>query len=386
MKMLDYVKLTSARLYENFDRGSELVEPLVRAYGASGCRALRVVACGSSKHAADCARLFMQSVLHVPVVTVTPEAFVTAEHEFPAHAFTIAVSQSGYSTNTLAALDFIRTHHMAGAALTAATGAPIKDHADNVIDYGVGIESVDFVTLGVMTLIEFLCLFALECARVAGAPEMVLAKRLGELKHAIDSHTDMVKRSAAFVQAHKLELSRRVPAIIVGNGSNYGVAEEAALKFAETLKIPAMPFEGEEFIHGPEMQIDPNYMVFIIDDENGSARLAQIAEALSMVTPMLYFLTAHPKGKAFEIEVPSVEGHLSALCNLTLFQYISAQVAEARDSWDVHPYLEAVSSRLEAKAAGYEESVRRLEAQAALSYGSSAARAQPLFDSTYGKQ
>lgn len=47
-----------------------------------------------------------------------------------------------------------------------------------------------------------------------------------------------------------------------GNGPNYGVAEEAALKLSETIKIPAMHHEGEEFVHGPEMQIVPGYLVF----------------------------------------------------------------------------------------------------------------------------
>lgn len=54
-----------------------------------------------------------------------------------------------------------------------------------------------------------------------------------------------------------------MPAMVVGNGPNYGVAEEAALKLSETIKIPAMHHEGEEFVHGPEMQIVPGYLVFI---------------------------------------------------------------------------------------------------------------------------
>ena len=82
------------------------------------------------------------------VSVVTPEAFVDFEHTYPQHALNIAVSQSGYSTNTIAALDYMRAHDMAAVALTANVEAPIKEHADIVLDYGVGVESVDFVTLG----------------------------------------------------------------------------------------------------------------------------------------------------------------------------------------------------------------------------------------------
>ncbi len=369
MRMLDYVTLSSTRLRENRDRGPELVAPLVDAYRMSGCTALRVVACGSSRHAAACARLFMQEILEVPVVVVSPEAFVSSEHVFPRNAFSVAVSQSGYSTNTLAALDFMREHDMPGAALTAATGAPIAAHAACVIDYGVGAESVDFVTMGVVTLIEFLMIFALEAARRQGRAAGKITRCQAQLDEAIEAHADMCARSQKFVEMHKLALSRRAPAVIVGNGANYGVAEEAALKFNETLKIPAMFFEGEEFVHGPEMQITPDHSVFIMDDSVGSERLAAVAEALSQVTDALLFLTAHPRGRAYEMCVPKVAKHMSALPNLVLFQCITAMVAEASDSWDVHPYLDAVSTQLEAKAPGYEESLRQLEKAATAKYG-----------------
>lgn len=79
----------------------------------------------------------------------------------------------------------------------------------------------------------------------------------------------MCKTAEAYVQDHMLELSEHIPAMVVGNGPNYGVAEEAALKLSETIKIPAMHHEGEEFVHGPEMQITPGYLVFIVDDPQG---------------------------------------------------------------------------------------------------------------------
>ncbi len=57
---------------------------------------------------------------------LTPEAFIDLEHTYPQHALDVAVSQSGYSTNTIAALDYMRAHDMAAVALTANVEAPIK--------------------------------------------------------------------------------------------------------------------------------------------------------------------------------------------------------------------------------------------------------------------
>ena len=141
------------------------------------------------------------------------------------------------------------------------------------------------------------------------------------------------------------------------------------LKTGETIKIPAMHHEGEEFVHGPEMQIVPGYLVFIVDDPQGSERLANIADALSKVTKKAVLLTMHPKGKAHEIAVPQVAPLLSAIPNLVFFQTMAAIVTERLNSWDVHPYLDAVSKQMEVKAEGYEESVNTLKAKAAECYG-----------------
>ena len=70
---------------------------------------LQSAASGSSRHAADCAREFMERTLGMPVLVETPEAYVSHEGAHMVDAFNIAISQSGYSTNTLAALDSMET-------------------------------------------------------------------------------------------------------------------------------------------------------------------------------------------------------------------------------------------------------------------------------------
>ena len=368
--MLDYVQLAHVRMGENLERSSELVAQLVDIFQSGSFDALRIVASGSSRHAADCARDYLQDALQMQVSVVTPEAFVDFEHTYPQHVLNIAVSQSGYSTNTIAALDYMRAHDMAAVALTANVEAPIKEHADIVLDYGVGVESVDFVTLGVEVLVEYLVLFGIYGGQARGTIDAKgVAQRLDDLREAIHANAVMCKTAGAYVQDHMLELSEHTPAMVVGNGPNYGVAEEAALKLSETIKIPAMHHEGEEFVHGPEMQIVPGYLVFIVDDPQGSERLANIADALSNVTTKTVLLTAHPKGRAHEVAVPQVAPLLSAIPNLVFFQTIAAMIAERLKSWDVHPYLDAVSKQMEVKAEGYEESVNALKAKAAECYG-----------------
>lgn len=200
MKMLDYVQLAHVRMGENLERSSKLVVQLVDIFQSGSFDALRIVASGSSRHAADCARDYLQDALQMQVSVVTPEAFVDFEHTYPQHALNIAVSQSGYSTNTIAALDYMRAHDMAAVALTANVEAPIKEHADIVLDYGVGVESVDFVTLGVEVLVEYLVLFGIYGGQARGTIDAKgVAQRLDDLREAIQANAVMCETAEAYV-------------------------------------------------------------------------------------------------------------------------------------------------------------------------------------------
>jgi len=308
MKMLDYVKMANPRLRENAARGAELVSALVEAYAAADAPSVRIVACGSSRNASFCARDLMQAVLQVPVAIVTPEAYIKFDHTQPVDAFELFVTQSGYSTNTLAALDFARSLGRKAIALTGNPAAPVREHADLVVDWGVGVESVDFVTMGVQTLVEFLMLFALHAAHTAKRlDDAALAARLADLDTAIGAHESALAVTEAFVATHRRELARTAPIMVVGAGPLYGVAMEACLKLNECLKRPAMMHEPEEFVHGPEMQIDPCYQLFLLEDAQGDDRVATLSQAFSQVcmTTLITFLPDR-EGEFLPLLLPAV--------------------------------------------------------------------------------
>lgn len=374
MKMMDYVVMAHDRMKSNLREGA--AAGLADAYRVHAGRPVRIIASGSSRNAAMCARDYMQHTLQVPVLVATPEAFMRGEYEQPSDAFHVGISQSGYSTNTLAALDFMSEHGIEGVALTGNVQAPIKDHAKVVVDYGVGVESVDFVTMGVLTLVEFLDMFALAAAFDMGRiDEAGLRRGMADIAQAIEAHGSALKAAREFVDAHHADLSRLMPVMVVGNGANYGVALEAALKLNETVKIPAMAHECEEFFHGPEMQIVPGYHVFIMDDPEGSERIGSMASMVGLVSASTYFITSHPTGSGQEIVLPELnDPRLSSIPNLAIFQTIAATMTEDLKRWRVHPYYDAVWDKMAVKVEGYKESVEALEQKAARQYGDEPAR------------
>lgn len=375
MKMLDYVVMANSRLRENLERAVELTDPLVKAFASSSYDAVRIVASGSSRHSADCARDYMRETLGMQVVVVTPETFIEREHSFPRNAFTVVISQSGFSTNSIAALDFIREggcgESVGAIAITGNPSAPIRDHADVVVDYGVGVESVDFVTMGVQTLVEFLMLFALYAAHTTGSVDDArLARELASFETAFEAHASALCACERWMDEERLTLSRRVPACVVGNGPNYGVAEEGALKLNECIKIAAMHSEGEEFVHGPQMQLTPDSLLFIVDDPGGSERLANLHAQFRTVTKGAFFITAHPRGVEGELAIPAPDNPLMcAIPNLVAFQYLAAQKTEELERWEMHPYVRALRETIGTKADGYEDSIHTLEERARDQYG-----------------
>ena len=95
-------------------------------------------------------------------------------------------------------------------------------------------------------------------------------------------------------------------AIIVADGANMGIAREASLKFGETLKIPVLYCESEEYVHGPNMQLTPEYSVFFIDTNPKTDRMYDIFKATGKVIRHTYLVTNK------EVEVAENVLHVTA--------------------------------------------------------------------------
>ena len=71
---------------------------------------------------------------------------------------------------------------------------------------------------------------------------------------------------------------------LVGAGANYGVACEGALKYGECLQFPAMALEIDEYLHGPNLQLSPDYTIFVVAcGERDHSRARQIVDATCLV-------------------------------------------------------------------------------------------------------
>ena len=170
--METYIEMSPRVFEENLARADALVSGLVERYARRGLRDLRFVASGSSYNSCVAARPFAERVLGVRVDVFTPSRYLDELERLEVAtpgAFEVFVSQSGCSTNIIEAVRAARSRGHETVALTGNVNADLRDEVDEIFEYGVGNETVGFVTMGVLTLMEFIALFALAAAKAMGA-------------------------------------------------------------------------------------------------------------------------------------------------------------------------------------------------------------------------
>lgn len=354
--MLTYIEETPAQLAANIENRQALVGGLVDAYVDGGYHNIWIVACGSSSNASQCAKPFMMKYLDADVQVVPPNTFIAYKDRLAEDDFVFVVSQSGCSTNSIEALDKLRAMGRKAVGLTGNLESDFKDHADVLVDYGVGEEYVGYVTKGVTTLAEFLMLFAIE----AGAKRGVVSAEahdavIAEMEKCPERHVAFQKQVHEFYDRNKAALTSMTVAYSCGFAQGYGIACEGALKIGETIQIPSFAYEPEEFNHGPNLQLTPNYTLFFIDDlGKTSDRLVQLARASHSVSDRVFVVTNNPEvDDAHALRLPEdiEEPLLMPLYVLPLFQILAYRATTDLHKWEKHPMFDNFRKICESKTA-----------------------------------
>ena len=355
-----YVGVSHEVMLANLNRARELVGPLFRRYRNCLNSDLCIIASGSSLNGALAAQPFMEKVSGKKVRAVSPTEYMDYQKEKCKSDFLIVISQSGCSTNIIEVAKDLNKDQREFAVLTGNLDADLKDYAETMIEYGVGNETVDYVTLGINTLMEYLMLFALFVGRDNGTiTEKEYTTYEDQIKTACRKNRQMLEQSKRLCGQYYFDLMAMEKAVIVADGAGMGVAREAALKFQETLKIPTVYYESEEYIHGPNMQLTPAYAVFFIDTNPKHDRMYEVFKATRLVTKQAYYITDKCIGGDGQFLSVSEGGHviheISPLYTIVPFQWIAAAVTEEKNHFKCHPLFDKFDKALSCKTADYSE-------------------------------
>lgn len=352
--MVDYVKQTPEVLRSQI--ANDVAAPLVEAFCAGSYRRVRIVACGSSRNGSLVGRHYLRHMLQREVIITEPYTFCAYEHELPEDEFCFVVSQSGYSTNALAALETIRAAGRPAIGLTGDPSSDFKDAADILVDYGVGEELVGYVTKGVTSFAFFLALFGIGVAQREGRlDEAGVEAEYAKLEQIITRFEQATIQVPAIIDTRYKELSSMERVMLVGAGANYGVACEGALKYGETLQIPAVGFELEEYLHGPNLQISPEYTIFFMSiGTRDHERCRQLVDATRLVTDRVFWLTDDAGAEQPDLLIdPCGDSLLSPAAVLPFFQISAWQLTGDKHLWHKHPLVAKFDAALSGKSENY---------------------------------
>ena len=357
--MQDYVASCPEFIRANVARSEELTKPVADEFVKGNYRSIWIIACGSSMNGSTCARPFLRRYLGCEVKIVAPFTFVTQENDLKDDDMVIIVSQSGYSLNALEAAEVVKKKGRRCIALTGDLESDLAKKCDIAADYGVGRETVGYVTRGVTTLALFFMLFAIEAACAKGTmntPEAETLKK--QLLKAADANEETQKNWISFFEQNYQALSGMTNAYVCGVGANLGTAMEGALKFGETISVPTGAYEIEEYIHGPNIQMTPRYTVFLIDGGIGSDRIRKIFEGTSIVTSNSFLITTDDSltgERIFNVHCDVAE-EITPLCILPFFQLTAWKITEDLGRWLKHPLQRKMEKFVSSKSENYANS------------------------------
>ena len=228
-----------------------------------------MVACGTSWHAALIGKHLIESFCRIPVEVEYASEFRYRDPVIYPDDVVIAISQSGETADTLAAVELAKSRGAFIYGICNAIGSSIPRATDtgSYIHVGpeIGVASTKAFT-GQVTVLTMLALtLAKEKQSISEELFLSIVKELnhipGKMKEVLKMNDKIAELSKMFTYAHNF--------IYLGRGYSYPVALEGALKLKEISYIHAEGYPAAEMKHGPIALVDAEMPVVVIATHNG---------------------------------------------------------------------------------------------------------------------
>ena len=299
-------------------------------------RRILISACGTSWHAGLIAKYLFEYYCKIPVEIEVASEFRYRNPVIFADDILIAITQSGETADTLAAIELAKEKgafvygvcNVVGSSIARATNSGTYTHAGPEI----GVASTKAFTTQVMVL----TMIALSVAKELKTIEQEEYKRIvAELLQVIPKVEEILKTYKEIEDIAKV-FTYAKNFIYLGRGYNYPVALEGALKLKEISYIHAEGYPAAEMKHGPIALIDEEMPVVVIAPKFGhyDKILSNVQEVKARKGRVISIVTKGDVAiKALSdycIEIPEIEENLSPLLTIIPLQLLSYYIAIAK--------------------------------------------------------
>ena len=292
-----------------------------------------IVACGTSWHAGLVAEYLFEDIARIPVEVEYASEFRYRNPIITDKDIVIAISQSGETADTLAAIKLAKSRgafvfgvcNVVGSSIARETHAGAYTHAGPEI----GVASTKAFT----TQITVLSLIALKLGKAKGKISKTLFQTYLQTLQLIPSKIEKLLKIDEQVKHIASVYKDATNCLYLGRGFNFPVALEGALKLKEISYIHAEGYPAAEMKHGPIALIDENMPIFVIATNKGhyekvvsniqeiKARSGKIIAVVTEGDTTVKEIADHV------IEIPDTEEAFTPLLTTIPFQLLSYHIA-----------------------------------------------------------
>ncbi len=301
-----------------------------------GARRIIIVSCGTSWHAGLIGKQLIEQFCRIPVEVAYASEFRYCDPVVDEKDVVIAISQSGETADTLAAIQLASQRGALVYGIVNAVGSSIARNTDTgtYIHVGpeIGVASTKAFTGQVMVLSMLALALAKEKGTISDEDYANLIDELDSIPEKMEKvleQDDKIKEIAQkFVNVHNM--------LYLGRGVNYPVALEGSLKLKEISYIHAEGYPAAEMKHGPIALVDEDMPVVFIATHYGLYEkiVSNMQEVIARKGRILAIVTEGDvtvkKMVEEVVEVPEVSNCFSPLLTVLPLQMLAYHVAVAK--------------------------------------------------------
>lgn len=296
-----------------------------------------IIGCGTSWHAGLVAEYLFEDIARIPVEVEYASEFRYRNPVITENDLVIAISQSGETADTLAAIELAKSKgatifgvcNVVGSSIARASHAGAYTHAGPEI----GVASTKAFTSQVAVLTLIALALGKKKGMINESKYFRLISELNQIpemvQRILDKADDIKKISAIYANSSN--------ALYLGRGYSFPVALEGALKLKEISYIHAEGYPAAEMKHGPIALIDEDMPVFVVATQGSSYQkvVSNIQEVKARKGNIVAIVTEGDtevrKTADHVIEIPAVEDCLVPMLSVIPFQLLSYDIAVMRN-------------------------------------------------------
>ncbi|TLY36148.1 MAG: glutamine--fructose-6-phosphate transaminase (isomerizing) [Nitrospirae bacterium] len=278
----------------SYERGeAELPELDATAARLAETHRIWIVACGTSWHAGLVGKYLIEELARAPVQVDIGSEFRYRNPLIGSGDLLIAISQSGETADTLAAVRQAQEQGAQVLAICNVVGSTLAREADGVLCMHAGPEIGVASTKAFTAQLAALYLLALHLGRVRGVVSAEdgrlwldhLVTMPTHVKHLLDREAELVAIAKRFHTKRNF--------LYLGRGINYPIALEGALKLKEISYVHAEGYPAGEMKHGPIALVDKDMPVVVLAprDRLYEKTVSNLMEVKARGAPVIAFVT-----------------------------------------------------------------------------------------------